>query len=98
MIANSLEVKAVPIAAITVLNPRSRNKKIFQDLVPSIAQLGLKKPNTVAARNDGSGYDLVCGQGRLEAFLALGENEIPAVGIDASHKDCFVMTLVGNLV
>ena len=97
MTANGLEVRAVPIAAITVLNPRSRNKKIFQELVTSIAHLGLKKPITVAARPDGSGYDLVCGQGRLEAFLALGESEIPAVVIDASHEDCFVMSLVENL-
>jgi ParB family chromosome partitioning protein len=29
-------VRAVPIASITVLNPRSRNKKIFQELVTSI--------------------------------------------------------------
>ena len=79
MMANGAEVRAVPISAITVLNPRSRNKKIFQELVTSIAHLGLKKPITVAARHDGTGYDLVCGQGRLEAFLALGESEIPAV-------------------
>jgi ParB family chromosome partitioning protein len=97
MTASSVEVRAVPIAAITVLNPRTRNKKIFQELVTSIAHLGLKKPITVAARHDGSGYDLVCGQGRLEAFLALGESEIPAVVIDASHEDCFVMSLVENL-
>jgi ParB family transcriptional regulator, chromosome partitioning protein len=97
MTSNGVEVKPVPIAAITVLNPRSRNKKIFQELVTSIAHLGLKKPITVAARHDGSGYDLVCGQGRLEAFLALGESEIPAVVIDASHEDCFVMSLVENL-
>jgi ParB family chromosome partitioning protein len=95
--ANGIEVRAVPIASITVLNPRSRNKKIFQELVTSISHLGLKKPITVAARHDGSGYDLVCGQGRLEAFLALGETEIPAVVIDASHEDCFVMSLVENL-
>ena len=97
MTSSGVEVRAVPISAITVLNPRSRNKKIFQELVTSIAHLGLKKPITVAARPDGSGYDLVCGQGRLEAFLALGESEIPAVVIDASHEDCFVMSLVENL-
>ena len=95
--ATSVEVRAVPITAITVLNPRSRNKRVFQELVTSIAHLGLKKPITVAARLDGSGYDLVCGQGRLEAFLALGESEIPAVVIEASHEDCFVMSLVENL-
>ena len=97
MMASSVEVRAVPITAITVLNPRSRNKRIFQELVTSIAHLGLKKPITVAARHDGSGYDLVCGQGRLEAFQALGESEIPAVVIEASHEDCFVMSLVENL-
>ena len=95
--ASSVEVRGVPITAITVLNPRSRNKRIFQELVTSIAHLGLKKPITVAARHDGSGYDLVCGQGRLEAFQALGESEIPAVVIEASYEDCFVMSLVENL-
>lgn len=87
----------IPISAITVLNPRSRNKRIFQELVTSIAHLGLKKPITVAERPDRSGYDLVCGQGRLEAFSALGETDIPAVVIDASPEDCFVMSLVENL-
>jgi ParB family chromosome partitioning protein len=97
MTSNDSQVKAIPIAAITVLNPRSRNKRIFQELVTSIEHLGLKKPITVAVRGDGSGYDLVCGQGRLEAFVALGETEIPAVIVEASHEDCFVMSLVENL-
>ena len=87
----------MPIAAITVLNPRVRNKRIFNELVTSIAHLGLKKPITVAERSDGSGYDLVCGQGRLEAFMALGQTEIPAVVLEASQEDCFVMSLVENL-
>jgi ParB family chromosome partitioning protein len=91
------EVRTVPINAITVLNPRSRNKRIFHELVTSIANLGLKKPITVAERPDKSGFDLVCGQGRLEAFMALGESNIPAVVIEASHEDCFVMSLVENL-
>src|SRR5262245_6796950 len=97
MTATPSEVRTVPIDAITILNPRSRNKRIFQELVTSIAHLGLKKPITVAERADGSGYDLVCGQGRLEAFMSLGETEIPAVVIQASHEDCFVMSLVENL-
>ena len=87
----------IPISAITVLNPRVRNKKIFNELVTSIAHLGLKKPITVSARPDQSGYDLVCGQGRLEAFIALGQTEIPAVVLEASEEDCFVMSLVENL-
>jgi ParB family chromosome partitioning protein len=85
------------VSAITVLNPRVRNKRIFHELVTSIAHLGLKKPITVSARRDQSGYDLVCGQGRLEAFLALGQTDIPAVVLEASEEDCFVMSLVENL-
>lgn len=91
------EVRNIPIDRITVLNPRARNKKVFNELVESIAHLGLKKPITVSARADGSGYDLVCGQGRLEAFAALRQTEIPAIVIEASAEDCYVMSLVENL-
>jgi len=41
-------------------------------------------------------YDLVCGQGRLEAFMELKQNEIPAIVIDADESDCLVMSLVEN--
>ena len=97
MTPTASEIRMIPISAITVLNPRVRNKKIFNELVTSIAHLGLKKPITVSARPDQSGYDLVCGQGRLEAFMALGQTEIPAVVLEASEEDCFVMSLVENL-
>lgn len=89
-------IRSIAISSITVLNPRSRNRKIFQELVTSIANLGLKKPITVSPREDG-GYDLICGQGRMEAFIALGQEEIPAVVMEASVEDCYVMSLVENL-
>lgn len=91
------EIQSVPISEINVLNPRGRNRRVFNELVASISHLGLKKPITVSRRNTGDGYDLVCGQGRLEAFIALGQTEIPAVVIEASKEDCFVMSLVENL-
>ncbi len=91
------QIRSIPTDTIAVLNPRVRNKKVFNELVTSIANLGLKKPITVSRRKDGDGYDLVCGQGRLEAFIALGQTEIPAVVIEASEEDCFVMSLVENL-
>jgi ParB family chromosome partitioning protein len=97
MTLTALEIRQIPIHAITVLNPRVRNKKVFNELVTSISHLGLKKPITVSARPDQSGYDLVCGQGRLEAFIALGQTDIPAVVLEASEEDCFVMSLVENL-
>ncbi|TQF40077.1 plasmid stablization protein ParB [Bradyrhizobium sp. UNPF46] len=90
------EIVKISVADIRVINPRSRNKRIFGELVTSIAHLGLKKPITVSRRN-GHGFDLVCGQGRLEAFVALGQKEIPAIIVEASEEDCFVMSLVENL-
>ncbi|MFY8210619.1 MAG: plasmid partitioning protein RepB C-terminal domain-containing protein [Caulobacter sp.] len=91
------EIRMVPVDSITVLNPRVRNKRMFQELVTSISHLGLKKPITVSQRPGKQRYDLVCGQGRLEAFMALGQTEIPAIIVDANEDDCFVMSLVENL-
>jgi ParB family chromosome partitioning protein len=93
-------VQMIPIDQINVLNPRSRNKVAFQGIVANISSLGLKKPITVARRiepTDGKPYDLVCGQGRLEAFMALGQVEIPAIVKEASRAECFLMSLVENI-
>jgi ParB family chromosome partitioning protein len=93
-------VQMIPVNQINVLNPRSRNKVVFQGIVSNISNIGLKKPITVARRSeplDGKSYDLVCGQGRLEAFIALGQSEIPAIIKDASREECFLMSLVENV-
>ncbi len=90
----------IPVNQINILNPRSRNKVTFQGIVANISSLGLKKPITIARRNepiDGKTYDLVCGQGRLEAFIALGQAEIPAIVKEASREECFLMSLVENI-
>jgi ParB family chromosome partitioning protein len=91
------EVRLIPIKDIKVLNPRARSKKVFNELVTSIAHLGLKRPITVTKNHDTSGFDLVCGQGRLEAFAALGQTEIPSIVVETSVGDCFVMSLVENI-
>ena len=93
-------VQMIPITQINILNPRSRNKVAFQGIVANISSLGLKRPITVARRTepiDGKLYDLVCGQGRLEAFMALGQPEIPAIVKEASREECFLMSLVENI-
>lgn len=91
-------VEMIPIDLIDVVNPRIRNKRLFKEIVDNIAEIGLKKPITVTRRNrpDGVRYDLVCGQGRLEAFQILGQTEIPALIVDADREDCLVMSLVEN--
>ncbi len=93
-------VQMIPVERIRILNPRSRNPKGFSDLVDNIAAVGLKRPITVAEKNageEGPRYDLVCGQGRLEAFQSLGESHIPAIVRKASRKQCFIMSLVENV-
>jgi len=97
MTEDNQDVVTIPIADIEILNPRIRNRKIFDELVESIATVGLKRPITVAARPGGRGYDLVCGQGRLEALIQLGQTHIPAIVINAPREDCYVISLVENL-
>ena len=92
------EVTLVPTDRIRVLNPRVRNPRTFADMVENIAKIGLKRPITVTRRTetDPQEYDLVCGQGRLEAFIELKQKAIPAIVIDADEADCLVMSLVEN--
>jgi ParB family chromosome partitioning protein len=92
-------IEMIPIERITVINPRVRNKKIFKEIISNIAEIGLKKPITVTRRDesDGARYDLICGQGRLEAYQVLGQSEIPALVVDADTEDCMMMSLVENL-
>lgn len=92
-------VEMIPVSRISVLNPRARNKRQHREIVNNIEAVGLKRPITVSRREDKNGprYDLVCGQGRLEAFQVLGQAEIPAVVIDASESECLVMSLVENI-
>ena len=93
-------VKMVPTNEINILNPRERNKKKFQVIVNNIANIGLKRPITVSEQRNKKGekqYNLVCGQGRLEAYIALGEEKIPAIVKNIPEEECFLMSLVENL-
>ena len=91
-------VEMIPVDRVTVVNPRSRNMRNFKEIIDNIARVGLKKPITVSRRVEAGGpfYDLVCGQGRLEAYIALGETEVPALVVTADLEDCLVASLVEN--
>lgn len=92
-------IEMIPIPLIDVVNPRDRNSRIFKEFVANIAKVGLKRPITVARREKESGtrYDLVCGQGRLQAFQALGQTEIPAMVIAVDDEEGLLMSLVENI-
>ena len=95
------EIKMIPIDRIRILNPRHRDRKKFEIIVQSIKNLGLKKPIQVSLRSaqeeEGPGYDLVCGQGRIEAYIALGYKEIPAVVVEVSKEERLLRSLVENM-
>ena len=93
-------VTFVPISRIEVLNSRDRNMKVFEEIVDNIRAIGLKKPITVAERPGDDGdprYVLVCGEGRLNAFRILGETHIPALVVDVTDEDAFIMSLAENI-
>ena len=93
-------IESIPIAEIRVVNPRSRNQIKFQTIVSSIGAVGLKRPIMVSRRAleaDGTQYDLVCGQGRMEAMAGLGEKSVPAIVVDASREEQLLMSLVENI-
>lgn len=98
-IQHKQKLEMIPISDINTINPRSRNKKHHREIVDNIDTIGLKRPITVSRRPGANGdrYDLVCGEGRIEAFKLLGATEIPAVVIEADENECLVMSLVENI-
>lgn len=96
---SAAHIVQVPLEKITVINPRARNRKAFEGIVKNIGKLGLKRPITVIRKMNGAGdhFDLVCGQGRLEAYKQLGQAEIPALIVEASEEEGLVMSLVENI-
>ena len=95
------EIILIPIDQIRILNPRHRDRRKFELVIASIKTLGLKKPIKVSVRSsqkEGEApYDLVCGQGRIEAFKALGHTEIPAIVADLPKEERLLMSLVENI-
>ena len=93
-------LEMIPLEQIDVLNTRDRDKKIFEEVVKNIISIGLKKPITVTPRisMDGSRrFLLICGEERFNAFRSLGETEIPALIVDVSDDDAFIMSLAENI-
>ena len=94
----SQQIEMIAIEDINILNPRVRNKRIFQTITENITRVGLKRPITVTQSSSSEKpYDLVCGQGRIEAFEAHEQTHIPALVIEASEEEALIMSLVENL-
>ncbi|WP_211473227.1 plasmid partitioning protein RepB C-terminal domain-containing protein [Collimonas humicola] len=95
-----VDLLMIPIDNIDVLNPRERNGKVFEEIVHSIRSVGLKKPIKVTPRPGRDGetrHLLICGEGRMKAFKALGEKSIPAMVVSVNDEDAFIMSLAENI-
>ena len=94
------EIVLIPVQEINILNPRSRNRFIADEIKKNIRNVGLKRPITVRMKEvpeDGKKYDLVCGQGRLEAFIEADVPNIPAIITNVSIENAAIMSLVENI-
>ena len=96
-----MNIQLIPIDQIRIINPRHRDRRKFEPILQSIKNQGLKKPIQVSLRNISetgeAGYDLVCGQGRIEAYLSLGYKEIPATVVEVPPEERLLRSLVENI-
>ena len=96
-----MNIQLIPIDQIRIINPRHRDRRKFEPILQSIKNQGLKKPIQVSLRSlsetGEAGYDLVCGQGRIEAYLALGYKEIPATVVEVPPEERLLRSLVENI-
>lgn len=94
------KVEWIPAGEVKVLNPRCRDPRKFMELQQSIRKLGLKKPLTVTRSDEKNGiktYLLVCGQGRLEACLNLGMEQVPARVVEITFDHALLHGLIENI-
>ena len=96
---DDVTIEMIPVDRIRVLNPRVRDTRKFLEIVDSIERVGLKQPIKVSRARGPDGddvYNLVYGQGRLEAYIRLGQTEIPAIVTELSEKESLLLGLVEN--
>ncbi|HBC5606913.1 TPA: ParB N-terminal domain-containing protein [Klebsiella oxytoca] len=83
---------------ILVVNPRQRDKFTHKEIKENIRQIGLKRPVTVRriVHNEYE-FALICGQGRLEAYIHYQEAYIPAIVKDVNEETGHLMSLTENI-
>jgi ParB family chromosome partitioning protein len=69
----------------------------LSELQESLRSSGLLQPITVRAKREGKGFEIIAGERRLRAALALGWDKIPAVVKEFSDQEMLTLALVENL-
>lgn len=80
------QITEIPIASISIPHPRERDSGELENLKRNIDKQGLLHPIKVRSAGKDS-FELVFGQGRLEACRQLGWMLIPAIITDALSDD-----------
>jgi len=93
------DYRQIPVDQINVVNSRHRERKQFEENIRSIGEIGLYKPILVNSRifESTGQYDLICGEGRLLAYIELGNSHIPADVLDIDEDQAHLMTLGENI-
>lgn len=105
MNANEIEVHHLDVGAIKVFVGRAREKEPFDRLKASMKGAGLKVPIQVRDIRDWPAkergpfrYELICGQGRLEAAKQLKWAKIPALIVKAEEAEIVGRFLAENMM
>ncbi|MBL0866623.1 ParB N-terminal domain-containing protein [Pectobacterium carotovorum] len=92
------KIVLVEISLIKVSNPRTRNKFIHNGIKENIEKTGLRKPVSLRKiKEKNFEYALICGQGRIEALVKLGETHVPAIIKDVGEEAGYIMSLAENI-
>ena len=107
---NGLAITEIDTDAIKFFVRRSRSSGAYSRLKESIKQVGLKQPIHVKDISDWSAsdrrrpegghykYELICGQGRLQAFQQLGFPRIPAIVLNVAENEIVGRFLAENVM
>ncbi|MEX9782110.1 ParB/RepB/Spo0J family partition protein [Providencia manganoxydans] len=91
-------IELIEIDTILIANPRVRDHLIHDEIKENIRQIGLKRPITVRMITHPTyKYALICGQGRLEAYVHHGQTHIPAIIRDVDEEVGHLMSLTENI-
>ncbi len=91
--------EAIPVAKIKVINARNRDQEQFDMNVESIGNNGLLKPIRVNDKflERTEMYELICGEGRLQAHQRLGHTLIQAEVVTCTRKEAYLQSLIENI-
>ena len=94
------ELRSVPVDSVRP-NPRQPRQVFDEDaldeLVASIAEIGLLQPLVVRPHPEGSGYELVAGERRLRSVQRLGWEQVPVLVRPTDDIDLLRDALLENL-